>query len=161
MAAARVAGRDAGDLERNNCGIEQRHNPAHRAHEALRLACAPVHVLGPVEGEHFFGQFGGQDLGGGAARALDRRADVFALGRRDLFESLDRRRRPSSRRPAAAGVGAPSLNATFHDGPVSCSSVSAWLGEHALDQHGQPARRGVGGDLRAVVEQPLAGEQIA
>ena len=61
---------------------------------------------------------------------------------------------------SAAVVGAPSLKATFHEGPVSCSSLSAWLGQHALDQHGQTARRRVSGQLGPGGKQPLAREQI-
>ena len=89
MAAAGVAGGDAGDFERDNGGVKQRDEPADRANETLGLAGAPVHVLGPVEGENFFGQLGGQHFGGGAACALHGRADVFAFGRGDFLERGD------------------------------------------------------------------------
>ena len=94
------------------------------------------------------------------AEALDRCANVLALGGRDFFESLDRYAGLLGEGHAAAAVGAPSLKATFHEGPVSFSSVSAWVGQHALGQNGEAARRGVGGDLRVRLEEPLAGEQI-
>ena len=49
MAAAGVAGGDAGDFERDDGCVEQGHDPANGTHEALGLGGAPVHVFGPVE----------------------------------------------------------------------------------------------------------------
>ena len=55
MAAAGVTRLDAGNLQWDNGRIEQRNDPADGPHIALRLARAPVHIFGPVEGENFFG----------------------------------------------------------------------------------------------------------
>src|SRR5215469_10090753 len=90
MAAAGVAGRNPGDLERNNLRTEQSDDPAHRADGALRFAFAPVHVLGPVKGKGFLWHLGGKDLRGGSARTFYRCANVFTLRCGQLFESLDR-----------------------------------------------------------------------
>ena len=68
MAAAGVAGGDAGNLQRDDGRVKQRDDPADRTDEALGLAGAPVHILGPVDGEDFLGQFGRKHLGCGAAR---------------------------------------------------------------------------------------------
>ena len=55
MPAGGAAGGDAAELERHNIVIKKRDEPAHGAHEALRLARTPVHVFGPVEGGDFLG----------------------------------------------------------------------------------------------------------
>ncbi len=89
MAAGDAAGGDAGDFERNDFRVEQGHDPAHGPHKALGLGGAPVHVLGPVEREGFFRQFGGENFRRGAAGALDGGADVFAFGRFHLLERGD------------------------------------------------------------------------
>ncbi len=97
---------------------------------------------------------------GADAEALDGCADVFALGRGDFFERGDFDTRPFSRRLQRRAWGAPSLKATFHEEPVICSSVSAWRARHALDEDGEAAGRGEGGELCVGGKQALAGEQF-
>ena len=97
--------------------IQQRHDPAHRPHKPLRLARAPVHVLGPVDRVRT--SFGSSAASTPAAARPVRftvAADVLALGVGHLFRARQRPRRPSSQRPRPPAVGAPSLNATFHEG---------------------------------------------
>ncbi len=85
MAAAGVAGGDAGDFERDDGGVEQCDDPADGADEALGLAGAPVHVLGPVEGEDFFRQIGAEHLRCGHSLALHRSAHILTFCVRDLL----------------------------------------------------------------------------
>ena len=159
MAAAGVACLDARDFKRNDLRIEQRYEPAHRTHQALRLAGAPVHVFGPVESKHLLGQLGAQQLRCGTACALDGRAHILAFGRGHFFQIANgnsgllrkglcgRRGRALFERDLPRGAG----ELLFSIGLA---------GEHALGQHGQAARRGVGGDAGALGQQALAGEQV-
>ena len=104
--------------------IQQRHNPAHRPHKPLRLARAPVHILGPVDRRNFLRQLRGQNLRGAAAGASYRRRHILALGVVS-FSSASTSTPAFFANASAAGVGAPSLKATFHEGPVSFSFTSA------------------------------------
>ena len=58
VAAARVACLNSSNLQGDDGRIQQRNNPAYRADEALGLTGTPVHILGPVETQDFFGQLG-------------------------------------------------------------------------------------------------------
>ena len=160
MPATRVARGDSGNLQRRHARIHQRHNPAHRPHKALRFTRAPVHVLGPVNCQHFLGQFGGKNLRRRPASALHRCAHVFALRRvnfpqvRNGHAGLLRKRLGRGRRRAVLERHLPRRAGQLLFG-------IGLPGEHALGQHRQPPRRGIRGDLALGAHQPLAPEQIA
>jgi hypothetical protein len=128
--------------------------------QTLGLGGAPVHIFGPVEAENFFGQFGGQDLGGGAAPALDGCANIFTLGVGDFFKRSNRHA-GLLRKGLGGGGGRAVFEGDLPRGAGQLSSVSAWLVNYAFDQHGQPARRRVSGQFGSRAEQALASEQIA
>ena len=159
MAAALIAGGDAGDFKRYDVGVEQGDYPADGADETLGLAGAPVHILGPVNGEDFFGEFGGEDFGGGAAGALHRCADIIAFRVGDFLERGDVD--ASLFCECFGGLGG---RAVFEgDGPRGAGELLfavGLLGEDAVARDGEAARRGIGCNLRAGLEQTLAGEQV-
>ncbi len=90
MAFAGAAGANAGKLQRHHFAVQQRDQPAHRAHEALGRLAAPVHVLRPVNAGNLFRQCLRQNVGSGAAFFLHGRGQILALRRRDFLESADR-----------------------------------------------------------------------
>jgi len=51
------------------------------------LPGAPVHVFGPIEGDDFFGELGGEKFSGSAAGSFHGDANVLTLGRGHLFKS--------------------------------------------------------------------------
>src|ERR1019366_4763813 len=89
MAFAGLAGANAGELQRHNFAVEQRNQPAHRTHEALRRLAAPIHTLRPVDAGDFFGQRLGKDLRCRTPFLLHRRTEVFTFRSRDLLQSID------------------------------------------------------------------------
>ena len=62
MPEAQASGLDSAEFQRYDFTVKHRQQPAHRAHKSLRLAGAPVHVLGPVERLNLFRQSLGQHL---------------------------------------------------------------------------------------------------
>ena len=159
MASARVARLNARDFKRNNRRIEQRNDPTDGAHKALRLARAPVHILGPVEAEHFLGQFGSEHLRCGHSQPLHGGADVLALGIGDLLKSLNRYASLLGK-----GLGSRSRRAILEgDLPRWAGQLLLGIGlarQHALDQHGQTARRRIRGQFSLGCKQPLARKQF-
>ncbi len=159
VAAAGVAGGDACDFERNDGRVKQSDDPADGAHKALGLAGAPVHVFGPIEGEDFLGQIGGQRLLGGNAETLDGCADVLALCCGDFLKRSD-----GNAGLPGEGFGCSSGRTVFECHlPRRAGHLLFGIGlarEYALNQQGEAARRGEGGEPGAVGEQTLAGEQF-
>ncbi len=148
MPAARIACGDPGNLQRHDGRIQQRHHPAHRPHKALRLARAPVHILGPVNRQHFLRQLGRQDLVRRAAQCASPSRPRTRPSASSLFRA---RQRP--RRLLRKGLGGGRRRAVLERHlPRRAGQLLlgvGLLGQHALGQHGQPPRRGVGRHLRA------------
>ena len=160
MPAARIARRNACNLQRNDIGVQHRHDPAHRPHKPLRLRRTPVHVFGPVKPQHFFRQLGCKNLRRRPPDELHRRADVLALRRLNFLyfrngnaclfrKGLGRRRR----RAVFEGNHPRRAHDNFF--------VIGLLGLDAFRKHRQPPRRGEGRDLRVLGHQPLALQQFA
>ena len=159
MAAAGIAGGDAGDFNRNDSRIEQCDHPAHRPHKPLRLAGAPIHILGPVNAQNFLWQFGGKQFRRCTARALDGRTGIFTLGVGNLFERIH-----SDAGLLRKGLRGRRGRAVFERGlPRGACELFFRIRlavEHAFHQHRKPPRRGVRGDLGLAAEHAFAGEQI-
>ena len=135
--------RNAGELQRHDFAVEQRHQPAQRTHEALGRLAAPVHVLRPVDSGNFFGQRLGKNLSRRAAFLLHRRGEIFALRRGDLLQRVDR-----NVHFACEGFGSGRRCSVFvRDLERRTRDLFADVGLGCGDaggQDGQPARRGIG-----------------
>ena len=143
MAFAGMAGANARELQRHNFAVEQRNQPAHRTHEALRRLAAPVHALGPVNAGDFFGQRLGKDLGRRTTFLLHRRTEVFAFRGRDLFQRIDgdvelARKCRGCRSRCSIFVG------NLQRRPGDLLGDVGLRGRDCGRENGQAARRGVG-----------------
>ena len=88
VAVGLACGLVAAEGDGHDVRTEEREQPADGADEALGLAGAPVHVLGPVDGGELFGEFGGEDFGGGAAGLGAGGGDVVAFGGGDGLQGF-------------------------------------------------------------------------
>ena len=158
--AAQVSGADSANFQRNHFRIEQRHQPADWAHKALRLAGAPVHILGPVDRQHFPGQLSRQELSSRTPFAMRRRRHVLALGvgqlgqRSNFHASLLRK---SQRRWARRAIGEGDLPRR----PRQLLFDVGLRWQNALDPHRQPPRRGIRRHFATFAQQPLTHHQLA
>ena len=124
-----AAGANAGKLERHDFAVEQGHQPAHRAHEALRRLAAPVHVLGPVDAGDLLGQRFGENLAprdGLSSCTLAARYSPLGVV---TFSSASTGTLTFSRKSSAAGVGCSIFVRDLSDGPVTCSVTSGCAAE--------------------------------
>ncbi len=142
MAFAGVAGADARELQRHDFAVEQRDQPAHRAHEALGRLAAPVHVLRPVDAGDFFRQRFGQNVGAARPFFCTVAARYSPLGV-VIFSSASTGTFTLRAKASAAGVG---VAIFVGDLQRRAGHLLADVGLRDGDsgcQHGQPSRRGV------------------
>ena len=143
MAFAGLSGANAGKLQRHHFAVEQRNQPAHRTHEALRRLAAPVHALRPVDAGDFLGQRLGKDLRRRAPFLLHRGAQVFTLRGRDLLQGIDRDVELAGKGFRGRGRRAV-LVGDFERRPGDLLGDVGLRRRYARSQHGQTARGGIG-----------------
>ncbi len=142
MAVGGAAGGLAGEGEGDDVFAEQAGEPEDGADEALVAAGNPAHVLGPVEGGDLFGEFGGEDFGGGAALLERGCREVVALGRGDGLEVGDGDAGFAGE-GFGGGGGEAVLEGDLYGGAGGLFGDVGLLREDAMDEDGEAARGGV------------------
>src|SRR5260370_41850022 len=89
MSTGRPGGLDSGEVQWNNVAIQQSDNPSDGPNKSLRLACPPVHILGPVDSCNLFRQSLRQNVRSASAFLSNRRSQILAFGAGDLFQLGD------------------------------------------------------------------------
>ena len=142
MSIGQVRSVHARKFDRHDRVIEQRQQPLDGANKSLRLPCAPIHVLRPVECGKLLRQLLGENVRRGAPFALDDSGDIFALLRGDLLE-----RRDFDSGLLGKGVRSGRWFSVLEgDRPRGACELLLRIGLGGFNpahQHGQPPRRGV------------------
>ena len=153
------AGANAGKLQRHNLAVQQRNQPAHRTHKALRRLAPPVHALCPVNAGDFLRQRLRKDFSRRAAFLLHGRGEIFALRSRDLLQSVDR-----NIQLAREGFGSGSRRAIFvgdlERRPGDLLANVGLRGRNSSGEHRKAARSGERLDRRTL-RQSFALQEIA
>ena len=90
MPARPIAGAHSGKFQREDLAIEHGHQPAHRTHEPLRRAAAPIHVLRPINGADDPRQGLSDYFRCRLPFARDVRGQIFALRRLNFLQLRNR-----------------------------------------------------------------------
>src|SRR5258708_39686537 len=158
MAISLVLSNSSTELYIHYFGIEQRQQPAQRAYEALRLACSPIHVLGPIERSQLFGQLRLEHSRGRLAFAQDAGSDVFAFCSRGPGQSgnFD----PGLLRKCMSGrSGLAPLEGYARGRPGKRLFQVRLLAQDSCNPHGESAPRRGALHLELPVQETFASEQ--
>ena len=158
MAVGGAAGSLAGEGDGDDLFAEQAGEPEDGADEALGLAGAPVHILGPVDAGDLFGELGGDHFSSRAAAFERGGGEVFALRRGDGLEFGDGDAGLAGE-GFGGGRGKAVLEGDLDGGAGGLFGDVGLLGQDVADEDGEAARSGVGMRDGVSADELLTGEE--